>query len=67
MVKQITVNKSCASFRSRLQMCLENRGQSISRDLFRLNKIRLHVDPPEPRTASEDKILLRLLKAFDAK
>jgi hypothetical protein len=57
-VNQSPVNKSCANLPSHL----ENRRQFISRDLFRPNEIRLHVDAPEPPTAREDKRLLRLVK-----
>jgi hypothetical protein len=46
MLKRSTVDKLCASFPSRLEMWLDNRGHSISRDLFRVSEIRLHVDGP---------------------
>jgi hypothetical protein len=61
MLKQSAFDKFCASFPSRLHMCLGNRGQSISRDLFRLDGIPVHVDAPELRTASEGKTLLKEL------
>jgi hypothetical protein len=48
-------------------MGLENKGQPISRDLFRVDEIRLLFDAPEPWAASHDKILLRLLKELGAK
>jgi hypothetical protein len=47
-------------------MCVGNRGQSISRDLFRPNEIRLHADAPERWTPSEGETLLRLLKGVGA-
>jgi hypothetical protein len=58
----MTIDKSGTSVPSRVQMCLTNRGQSIFRDLFRLDEIRLHVDAPKLWTASEDKILQGPLK-----
>jgi hypothetical protein len=48
-------------------MCLENKGQYILRGVLRLNEIRLDVDAPGWRTASECKTLLRVLKAFGMK
>jgi hypothetical protein len=58
----MTIDKWGRSVPSRFRMCLKNRGQSISRDLFRLDEIRVHVDAPKRWTASEEKKLQRSLK-----
>jgi hypothetical protein len=63
-MKQSTADKLGAGH---LQLCPENREQSIAAGLFRLDEIRGHVDALERGTTSEDEILLMLLKELGTK
>jgi hypothetical protein len=62
-----TINRLCKSFRRRLMMCLNNRGQSISNDLWLLSDKSVlsdlalaHQGPHAPWTPDEDNQLIEL-------
>jgi hypothetical protein len=62
MLKQSPVAKSDARFLGCQQASMENREESILWELFANRLLRVPVDVHETLTASEENILLRLLK-----